>query len=753
MQHDTKAQFVALAELLDLSLGSENAITDPCSPATLSVFRFASSRLSGAKSFDGASPQLHSLMATDDGGVQSECEMLMLKGLEQLQRVVEKQTKEQNEDLGALETATEVGYSLVESLRHVMQPAAYISGLITIITKTKDAIQRKALRMLDTFVRELSKISGDGIDKNAGDQPEILSSDGVRAAARDAVRCIQPLLLSPGVESGDEPSELTVQLSFTALGSLAQGVGQWEHDTFLGIIDGVLKRVVDAGSVPLRTGALATLAAIVQGLGMKILPKLPAIVSVVLQSAEKTLENDPQTEDIVELELVAMFSVISSLLHRLGAFIAPNLPQLLRLLFCSRVLSEPSTSKLAQVAALIRDQLPKKVPPRLFLPPMAEWLETVLVTSPEAVHFSIDMVQVSISNLDAKAASSFHQLLFGSMMKVLDVRRRGMSTGFIAPEAVLLIEEKASAALVELILKLSEGKFKPLFFRMVEWANATHFPEDSNVAAQSLKGELAKLVRRVAFLSLINALCESLRSVFTPYFHFLMDLIVDILTMEDDAVKTMEARGEEPSLKKQKKPSKKKSSDTLTKDTKQYLMDLYHCRVLAVRALHRCFLYDTSGFLDEARFDRLMTPLVSQLQRAPQSRDFEGAIPADGVIESGSHPENFSEIDVLSRAAICCLSQMALASGPSESRWRPLNHTILMKTRETEAKIRMAALQTAYALANALQEEYLPLLPEALPFLAELLEDPEPEIEAQATATVKLLEEISGEDLKEYLKV
>jgi len=66
MQHDTKAQFVALAELLDLSLGSENAIKDPGSPATLSVFRFASSRLSAARSFDGVSSQLHSLMATGD---------------------------------------------------------------------------------------------------------------------------------------------------------------------------------------------------------------------------------------------------------------------------------------------------------------------------------------------------------------------------------------------------------------------------------------------------------------------------------------------------------------------------------------------------------------------------------------------------------------------------------------------------------------------------------------------------------------
>lgn len=44
------------------------------------------------------------------------------------------------------------------------------------------------------------------------------------------------------------------------------------------------------------------------------------------------------------------------------------------------------------------------------------------------------------------------------------------------------------------------------------------------------------------------------------------------------------------------------------------------------------------------------------------------------------------------------------------------------------------------------------LLPETLPFLAELLEDAEAGVEARAAGLLRALEELSGESLAEYLK-
>jgi U3 small nucleolar RNA-associated protein 10 len=155
--------------------------------------------------------------------------------------------------------------------------------------------------------------------------------------------------------------------------------------------------------------------------------------------------------------------------------------------------------------------------------------------------------------------------------------------------------------------------------------------------------------------------------------------------------------------------------------------------------------------LDEARFDRVLQPLVAQLHVAPEP-EILPLLQSDSGLEAALSPEAKENLDIPARAVVACLAQMALAPGGSDGRWRPLNHAVLMATRAGEVRTRLAALEGVAALSNALQEEYLVLLPEALPFLAELLEDGQHEVEARAAATLRALEALSGEDLKEYLK-
>ena len=65
---------------------------------------------------------------------------------------------------------------------------------------------------------------------------------------------------------------------------------------------------------------------------------------------------------------------------------------------------------------------------------------------------------------------------------------------------------------------------------------------------------------------------------------------------------------------------------------------------------------------------------------------------------------------------------------------------------------RAAALAALSCLAAAAGDDYLPLLPDALPFLGELLEDPSPAVSARAAAAVSGLEAAAGESLAQYLR-
>ncbi len=77
---------------------------------------------------------------------------------------------------------------------------------------------------------------------------------------------------------------------------------------------------------------------------------------------------------------------------------------------------------------------------------------------------------------------------------------------------------------------------------------------------------------------------------------------------------------------------------------------------------------------------------------------------------------------------------------------------VLMATRSPEAPRRLQALAVVAGLVERVREEYLVLLPEALPFLAELVEDPEHAVEAATQSLLRRLEELSGESLEQYLR-
>jgi len=68
--------------------------------------------------------------------------------------------------------------------------------------------------------------------------------------------------------------------------------------------------------------------------------------------------------------------------------------------------------------------------------------------------------------------------------------------------------------------------------------------------------------------------------------------------------------------------------------------------------------------------------------------------------------------------------------------------------RSVDAETRLAAVKTERSLTEKLGEEWLAMVPEMLPFVAELLEDDDEDVEREARAWVKRVEEVLGESLE-----
>ncbi|KAF3842778.1 hypothetical protein F7725_001627 [Dissostichus mawsoni] len=103
----------------------------------------------------------------------------------------------------------------------------------------------------------------------------------------------------------------------------------------------------------------------------------------------------------------------------------------------------------------------------------------------------------------------------------------------------------------------------------------------------------------------------------------------------------------------------------------------------------------------------------------------------------------------LTQNLVPCLGQFSVALA-DDSLWKTLNYQILLKTRHTLPEVRFSSLLVLMELASKLKENYVSLLPETIPFLAELMEDECEEVEQQVQKVIQEMENILGEPMLSY---
>jgi len=213
------------------------------------------------------------------------------------------------------------------------------------------------------------------------------------------------------------------------------------------------------------------------------------------------------------------------------------------------------------------------------------------------------------------------------------------------------------------------------------------------------------------FYDIIHTLGSSLRSIFVPYFGYMIPHIINIL---------------------KKAPNSPSEA-------------LLHSKIL--KSLTLCFMNDTSGFVTPDLFEKLLQPLVDLLDQVDDEVEID---------EVSENEDETSAMKYLSRMKVYflpCVVQLAVNLN-NEALWKPLNYQLLLKTRSEKAIVRYAALSTVSGLYNNLGEQFLPLLPESMQYISELLEDEDPRVEKLTSQLVKNLERLlgDGETLRELLK-
>lgn len=607
-------------------------------------------------------------------------------------------------------------HTILKTVTKGLLPSTYFNVIIKLIGHADDNVKKKALGLLSGTVKEFDMHAT--LEKKgliSGHRNSWIHLNEVSLKSFENL-CLELLNL---LDASDDVSSTSLKLAaVSTLEVLASRLTS--HDSvFTTCLGSVCKRIcVDNSS--LSCHCLRAAGALISALGPKALPELPGIMDSMLMKAcdvySVTAENkaiiygaagSSNSADI----LMSILLTLEAVINNLGGFLNPYLGDILKLVMLHPLSLSISELKLKSKANTVRKLITDKIPVRLLLPPLLSMYYDAVKSGESSLSIFFEMLGNLVNSMDKSSIGAYHAKVFDLCLLALDLRRQSPAS-IIEIDAV---EQNAINAVVALTMKLTETMFRPLFIRTVEWSGS-NMVDSENVQERTMS-------RAVSFYGLVNKLAESHRSLFVPYFKYLLDGCVQHLADSED-VKTG--------------PTKKKaklSRDKKDMDCALYLQ-LWHLRALILSSLHKCFLYDTGNtkFLDSSNFQILLKPIVTQLTMDPP-------------VENHLCTPSVKEVDDL---LVACVGQMAVAAG-SDLLWKPLNHEVLMQTRSEKVRARILGLRIVKYLVEKLKEEYLVFLPETIPFLGELLEDVELPVKSLAQEILREMETMSGESLKEYL--
>ncbi|KAL2099230.1 hypothetical protein ACEWY4_005710 [Coilia grayii] len=390
-----------------------------------------------------------------------------------------------------------------------------------------------------------------------------------------------------------------------------------------------------------------------------------------------------------EIYLLSAVTALQKVSETLPHFISPYLlDTLLQVTRLTRVAEQTTTCpQLAARLSSLRTTLATKLPARVLLPTFTKCYQHLVDSQQNRLGPLMVILKEHITHMEKDQLNSHQSELTTFFLSALDFRAQHCQ-GVL--EKTKEIEGSVIDCLLAMVMKLSEVTFRPLFFKLFDWCKTDGAARD----------------RQLTLYRLSDCIAEKLKGLFVLFAGQLVKPFADALR-QIHSTNTDEAffDGED---------DQEKSCQLL-----QYVLD----------CLHKIFLYDTQRFLSKERADALMNPLVDQL---------ENMLGGEEVYQ-----------DRVAKHLVPCIGQFAVAMG-DDSQWKVLNYQVLLKTRHSSPKVRFSSLLMVLELAGRLKENYMVLLPETIPFLAELMEDECEEVEHQVQKVINEMESILGEPLQSY---
>ncbi|KAI9313807.1 hypothetical protein BX666DRAFT_2055891 [Dichotomocladium elegans] len=559
-----------------------------------------------------------------------------------------------------------VVYDVMDKVNGLLPLEAFVNVVSHLIKHPETTIRRKAMNLFN------EKVSA--FEEDISPEDELILVNMVKELTNSIEK--EHSLCS------EEDSAINKQSALMCISSLAKFSGNIHPAAFVDAIPTIMgPECLQLANSQVKVTSLSCLATICQETGPRSVPHLPKFMPIITDILAKNVAAEkPNT--MLRLAVVGALGVI---VGELPHFMSPYLPKILDSLLSSAIHdydeSDLQKAVTEQKTSEVLLAMAAKVPPRVLLNPVFACYEKVVERGKKSVLALLTMVDNIIDNTTREVMTSHYKQLFKFFLIAFDLRR--LHSGRFGGDVIDEIESAVISVFLDLVMKLNETLFKPLFLKVVDWA------------LMELADEGDKQ-RVLFFYKLVDALLDRLKSIFAPYYNYVID----------DVIVRLQAYI---------------SGDAVIDGVWQYIMN----------SLQKSFLYDNDNMWNAAKFNKILDPVVDQMM----------------VMGESETPDHY--LSRMTTYLVPCLGQMAVTVS-NDTLWKPMNHKVLMKTREDTPEIRLAALKCLEEFYIRLGEEWLLFLAESISFLAELMEDDDVRVEKLVQQVNAQIEVHLGESLDKF---
>lgn len=555
-------------------------------------------------------------------------------------------------------------YEALDKVNALLPTESFVPVICGLLANQLSSVRRKAMELLNNKLQHTVQWQEDQIQSFLEMPTNLLS----------IVCC----------KKREEEQAINRQTALYSLKLLCKCFGAKNQEAFVPVLSTAVDLVLDETEEKNVLGStLLCIAEVVIALKALAVPQLPRLMPAVL----KTLKDRKELLSN-EIYLLSAVTALQKVTEILPNFISPYLVDILMQsthLSKIAVNTGPSSQLHLRVTSL-KTTVATKLASRVLLPVVTKCYNRLVDSHQSRLGPLLDILKESIVHMEKEQLNAHQSELTTFFLKALDFRADHSEDDL---RKVGDIEEHIINCITATVMKLSEVTFRPLFFKLFDWAKTEDSSRD----------------RLLTFYRLADRIAEKLKGLFILFAGHLVKPFADLLKQSNAA------KSEEPLF------EERNSEKTCL---------LLH---FIIDCLHKICLYDTQHFINKERAEALMTPLIDQLENM--------------IGEEHAYQERVTE------HLIPCIAQFSVAIG-DDSLWKPLNYQILLKMRHSSSEVRLAALMALLELAGKLKENYMILLPESIPFLAELMEDECEEVEHQCQKVIQQLEVILGESLQSY---